>query len=132
MQDRVLMGVPDFVPSEVVDGKIKVMPTKFGELSEGILNVSEVKTGKVTLCRLTSTGDKYKMHLLTANAVKPRKWEEAGWEPPAPKLPGLELILDVPVEEFAEKVYSQHYIICYGNYVERIKDFCRLCNIEIV
>ena len=42
--DRVLAGVPDYVPAEVVDGKVTVMPAAFGELSEGILNVSKVES----------------------------------------------------------------------------------------
>lgn len=42
--DRVLAGVPDYVPAEVVDGKMTVMPAAFGELSEGILNVSKVES----------------------------------------------------------------------------------------
>ena len=54
MTDRVLVGVPDYVPSEVVDGSVQVRLTKFGQLSEGVLNVSKVKTGRVTLCRLAS------------------------------------------------------------------------------
>jgi L-fucose isomerase-like protein len=132
MEDRVLMGVPDFVPSEVVDGPVRVMSTRFGELSGSILNVSKVKTGKVTLCRLTSTGDRYKMHILTGEAVSPRKWEEAGWEPPAPQLPSLEIILDTPVEEFADNVLSQHYIISYGDHTQKMKDFCNLLNVETI
>jgi L-fucose isomerase-like protein len=132
MEDRVLMGVPDFVPSEVVDGPVRVTMTRFGGLSGSLLNVSKVKTGKVTLCRLTSTGDKYKMHILTGEAVTPREWEEAGWEPPAPKLPSLEIILDTPVEEFADNVMSQHYIICFGDHTHKLKDFCRMLNVETI
>ena len=45
-------GVPDYVPAEVVDGDVTVMPAAFEELSEGILNVSKVKPDKVTMCRL--------------------------------------------------------------------------------
>jgi L-fucose isomerase-like protein len=132
MEDRVLMGVPDFVPSEVVDGPVRVTPTRFGGLSGSILNISKVKTGKVTLCRLTSTGDSYKMHVLTGEAVTPRKWEEAGWEPPAPQLPSLEIILDTPVEDFADNVMSQHYIISFGDHTQKMKDFCKLLNVEII
>jgi hypothetical protein len=61
----------------------------FGVLSEGLLNVSQVKTGRVTLCRLTNTGNRYAMHLAAGEAQKPRPWEEAGWAPPAPRLPSL-------------------------------------------
>jgi L-fucose isomerase-like protein len=131
-EDRVLMGVPDFVPSEVVDGPPTVTVTQFGELEGGVLNISKVKTGRVTLCRLTSSGDRYAMHLLTGEAVEPGAWEEAGWEPPAPRLPSLEVVLDTSVEEFAQKVMSQHYIIVYGDHTAAVKDFCRLRGIRII
>lgn len=132
MEDRVLMGVPDFVPSEVVDGKVRVTTTQFGEFSGGVLNISKVKTGRVTLCRLTSTGDRYALHLLTGEAVQPRKWEEAGWDPPAPQLPSLEVILDTPVEEFAQKVMSQHYIIAYGDHRAAFQNLCALLDIDVL
>ena len=132
MEDRILMGVPDFVPSEVADGKTMVIPTKFGDLGESILNVSKVKTGKVTLARLAASKGKYLMHIITGEAVTPGSWEEIGWTPPAPQLPSLEIILDSPIEDFAQKVMSQHYIITYGNNYSLLKDFCKLKNIEVI
>ena len=124
-----LMGVPDFVPSEVVEGKVKVLPTAFGGFAEGILNVSKVTTGKVTLARLTASGDRYSLHVVTAEALTPRSWEEAGWQPPAPQLPSLEIVPDIPVEEFAQKVLSQHYILAYGDITRELTDLCRLLGI---
>jgi len=132
MEDRVLMGVPDFVPSEIVDGKLTVTSTKFGEFDDGVLNISKVKTGPVTLARLATKNDNYIMHILTGEAFSPRKWEEIGWTPPAPRLPSLEIRLDVPVEDFAQKVLSQHYIITYGNNLNLYEDLCNLLNIEII
>lgn len=132
MEDRLLVGVPDFVPSQVVEGKVKVCPAGFGSFSEGILNVSKVKTGKITLCRLIGQGDRYKMHVATGEAVTPGAWEEAGWAQPAPQLPGLEFIPDTTVEEFAEKVASQHYILSYGDNSEILRDFCRILKIEVI
>jgi L-fucose isomerase-like protein len=132
MEDRVLVGVPDFVPKEVVDGKVTVLPSKFGDFGEGVLNVSKVKTGRVTLCRLTSAGDRYEMHLVTGQAVTPRNWEECGWAPPAPRLPSLEIILDEPVERFAQKVLSQHYILLYGDATAEIRELCRLLGVGLL
>jgi L-fucose isomerase-like protein len=132
MDDRVLMGVPDFVPREVVDGKVTILPSKFGDFGEGLLNVSKVKTGRVTLARLTSSGDRYAMHVVTGNAVTPRAWEECGWAPPAPQLPGLEVILDTPVDRFAQRVMSQHYILVYGDAVAEIADLCALLGVELL
>ena len=132
MQDRLLVGVPDYVPMEVVDGPMKVCPSSFGEFSEGILNVSKVKTGRATLCRLSSTGDRYALHIITGEAVEPRKWEEAGWTPPAPQLPGLEFILDTSVDDFAQKVAGQHYIISYGDNTETFRDLCGLLGVAVI
>ncbi|HTO23800.1 MAG TPA: hypothetical protein VMQ10_15105, partial [Spirochaetia bacterium] len=132
MQDRVLMGVPDFVPREAVDGPLTVLPSRFGDFGEGILNVSRMKTGRVTLCRLTSSGDRYQLHMATGSAVTPRDWEECGWAPPAPKLAGLEVILDHPVEQFAARVMSQHYIVAYGDATAELSDLCALMGIEVL
>ena len=132
MKDRVLVGVPDFVPSAVAQGRVRARIARFGQLSAGVLNISKVKTGRVTLCRLSSRGDRYRMHIAIGEAVTPRRWEEAGWDQPAPQLPGLEIILDDPIEDFAEKVMSQHYILAYGDHRRQYIDFCRLLGIEVI
>jgi L-fucose isomerase-like protein len=130
-EDRLLMGVPDFIPSEIVDGGVKVVPTSFGGFAEGILNISRIKTGRVTLSRLTARGDRYSLHLITGQAETPRSWEEAGWQPPAPQLPGLEIIPDIPVDQFAQKVLSQHYMLTYGDHTRELNDLCRLLEIDL-
>ena len=131
MEDRVLAGVPDYVPAEVTINGMEVMPAAFGELSEGILNVSKVKPGEITMCRLTSCGDKYSMHMVRGEGISPRKWEEAGWTQPAPQLPGLEILLD-NVEAFAQNVMCQHYIIAYGDQTEKVKNLCNILGVEII
>jgi L-fucose isomerase-like protein len=132
MKDRVLMGVPDFVPGAVAEGKVRARIAQFGQLAPGVLNISRVKTGRVTLCRLASRGDRYRMHIVTGEAVTPRRWEEAGWEQPAPQLPGLEIILDDPVKDFARQVLSQHYILAYGDQRGPLEDLCGLLGIEVI
>lgn len=82
MKDRVLVGVPDFIPSLVAEGKVRARISRFGLLSSGVLNISKVKTGRVTLSRLASRGDHYKMHVVTGLAVTPQRWEESGWDQP--------------------------------------------------
>lgn len=49
-ENGVLMGVPDYVPSEVVEGKVKVTRSAFGGISGGLLNISQVKTGEDDAC----------------------------------------------------------------------------------
>ena len=130
-ENSVIAGVPDYVPAEVTDGQTTVIPAAFGELSEGILNVSKVKTGKVTLARLCCIDGKYYMHLLTGEGKTPPKWEEAGWTQPAPQLPGLEIFID-DVERFADNVMCQHYIVTYGDNTARIKDLCSILGVGII
>ncbi len=130
-EDRVLAGVPDYVPSEIIDGEVRVIPAAFGELSEGILNVSKVKTDPLTMCRLAYTDGKYYMHMVKGEGTTPRKWEEAGWAQPAPQLPGLEILLD-DVEGFADNVMGQHYIISYGDNTQKIKNLCEILGIEVM
>lgn len=130
-ENSVIAGVPDYVPAEVVDGNVTVMPAAFGELAEGILNVSKVRTGELTMSRLFCRDGKYYMHLLTGTGKTPPKWEEAGWTQPAPQLPGLEIFLE-DVEHFAQNVMCQHYIISYGDNTALIKDLCDILGIEVV
>lgn len=130
--DGMLMGVPDYVPAEVVQGAVTVMPTAFGDFGEGLLNVSQVKPGRVTLARLTHTGDRYALHLATGEGHTPRPWEEAGWAPPAPQLPSLEITLDTPVEPFIQQVLSQHYFLSYGDNTEPLRDLCAILGVAVL
>lgn len=132
MENGALMGVPDYVPSEIVDGRITIMPNAFGDFGEGLLNVSKLKTGKVTLARLGCVNGQFSMHIKAAEARTPIKWEEAGWAPPAPQLPSLEFIFDGPAEDFIQKVMSQHYIISYGDNEAVLRDFCSILKISVI
>ncbi len=127
-----LMGVPDYVPGAMVSGRITVMPNAFGSFGEGLLNVSTLKTGKVTLSRLTEIDGRLAMHAVPGEAVAPPKWEEAGWAPPAPQLPSLEIKFDFPAEEFVQKVAGQHYIVTYGDQLNVLRDYCKLARIEMI
>jgi hypothetical protein len=44
----------------------------------------------------------------------------------------LEIILDVSVDDFADKVACQHYILSYGDTTPRLKAFCRLNQIAYI
>ncbi len=130
-KDGVLAGVPDYVPKEVVDGEVTVIPAAFGELSQGILNVSKVKTGKITMCRLAVEDGEYVMHMVIGDATNPPRWEEAGWAQPAPQLPALKVLLS-DTEDFTDKVMCQHYIISYGDNSKIITEFCKIAGIKVI
>ena len=131
-ENSVLAGVPDFIASDMIDGNTyTVLPAAFGMLSQGILNVSKVKTGTLTMSRLVYKDGKYIMHVILGNGKNPPKWEECGWDQPAPQLSALEI--EIPsVERFAENVACQHYIITYGDNREIIANLCAILGIEVL
>lgn len=130
-EDGVLAGVPDYVPAEIVDGETTVYPAAFGELSQSLLNVSRVREGELTMARLTFTDGKYYLHMVKGEGKTPETWEECGWDKPAPQLSGLKVLLE-DTEKFAENVMGQHYIISYGDNTEVLREYCKLCGIEII
>jgi hypothetical protein len=36
------------------------------------------------------------------------------------------------VDDFAQKISGQHYIIAYGEHQQALKDFCYLKNIKVI
>lgn len=132
LEDRILIGVPDCVPSSAVEGPVIVLPTSFGLLSGSIVNVSRVRGGQVTLVRLCFGREGYRLHVVTGTAVQPQPWEEYGWDDPAPQLPGLEVLLDTPVETFARTMSSQHVIVAYGDITRELQKWADLVGIQII
>lgn len=127
-----LMGVPDYVPGSMVDGKVTVMPNAFGSFGEGLLNVSKLRTGEATISRLAQVDGQFVMHAVSVNAETPAPWEEAGWAQPAPQLPSLQMDLRCPSDRFLSNVLGQHYIVSYGNRLNLIADFCQITGIRLI
>jgi L-arabinose isomerase len=132
-EKSVLIGVPDFIPAAATSGDVKILPASFGLLSASLLIVSAVKTGQVTCARLIYKKGRYYMHMYIGNAESPPDWAECGWTSPAPHLPSLRVIPEsCTVEEFAQRVCSQHVLLCYGNHAEAIQDLCGLLDITVI
>ena len=127
-----LMGVPDYVPASVTDGGITVMPNAFGSFGEGLLNVSKVKTGPVTLVRLAQVNGELVLHAVRGEAKTPETWEEAGWAPPAPQLPSLEVFLEGDSEKFLANVMGQHYIVTSGDNMGVLRDYAEIAGIRMI
>jgi hypothetical protein len=73
------------------------------------------------------------MHFYTGAAEAPPDWAEFGWAEPAPHLPSLLVSPDsCTVEEFSQKVSSQHVLVCYGDHAEALRDLCSLLEIKII
>ncbi len=130
-ENSVLAGVPDFVAADMIDGDTyTILPATFGLLSQSILNVSKVKTGTVTMSRLVYKNGTYTMQVILGNGKTPPKWEECGWDQPAPELSALEIEIG-NVERFADNVACQHYIITYGDNRAKIANLCAILGIKV-
>jgi len=131
MSDRILVGVCGFVPFGMVEGPIDITATSWGGFT-GFFNTSKMKTGRVTLARLTHIEGKYTMHIVTGMAEQPRKWIELGWPFPDNAYPSLEIILDGSVEDFDKALSAQHFGLSYGDCKQELQDLCQLLGIEAV
>jgi len=130
-EDRVLMGVCGMIPRSALEDAPRVYKYAWGKLT-GLMVVGSMKTGKVTLARLASVGDKYKMHIALGEAVKPRTWHEIGWQLEAPVYPSLEIILGDRTMKFTENILAQHYHLVYGDYTSELAELCKLLGIEMI
>ena len=108
------------------------MPNAFGSFGEGLLNVSKVKTGKVTIVRLAQVDGELVIHAVRGTAQTPETWEEAGWAPPAPQLPSIEVVFEGDSEDFIQNVMSQHYIVTYGDNMELIENFAAINGLKVI
>ncbi|MEM2239686.1 MAG: hypothetical protein QXT26_05165 [Thermoproteota archaeon] len=129
--DRVLMGVCGMIPRSALENSPRIYKYAWGKLT-GLMVVGSMKTGKVTLARLASVGDHYKMHIALGEAVKPRTWHEIGWQLEAPVYPSLEIIFGNRTRKFVENILAQHYHLVYGDYTNELIDLCRLLGIEAI
>jgi beta-phosphoglucomutase-like phosphatase (HAD superfamily) len=48
------------------------------------------------------------------------------------RMESLEIILDTPVDDFAQKVCGQHYILAYGDHRRELTDLCHLLGVEVI
>lgn len=123
----IIIGACGFAPfSKLVDEKPKI--DKHTALYEGLLTTSSYIEGEVTLNRIATYKDCYKMHIVTGDSVKNPPFHEIG----TPTYPCMQVNLDGNVKKFMQEVMSQHYAIIYGNYKDRLLDYCRLMGIKIV
>lgn len=126
--DRILMGVCGMMPQPALDEAPRLYKYAWGKLT-GLMLIGPMRTGKVTLARLASAGDRYTMHITVGEAMKPRTWHEIGWQLEAPLYPSLEIALPDTVK-FTENILAQHYHIVYGDITGELLDLCKLLGID--
>lgn len=132
IDNDVLVGVCGFIPRDFIDGSFEIKSANLGEYNTGISNVSRLKTGEITYGRFYNDKGEFKLFLSHGKTKPNPKWTELGWEEPTPDFPAALLELEMPVEEYLDKVPGQHIIMVFGNYVEKVKTVCDLLGIEVV
>lgn len=130
-EGSVLMASCGFAPFSLCKGDcIKVKGHDWGGAG-GLMNVSELKTGKVTIINLSVKNGEMRMHLVTGNAKTPESFQEEGWKDgKGPKIPSLEIELDKDMGDFQENIAGPHYIIAYGDISELMERYCKFTGIR--
>jgi L-fucose isomerase-like protein len=129
-EDGVLMGVCGMIPQSALAQTPSLYKYAWGKLT-GLMVVGPMRTGKITLARLASAGDRYAMHLTVGEAKRPRAWHEIGWQLEAPVYPSLEIALP-DTKKFTDNILAQHYHLVYGDYTKELFDLCDMLDIEVV
>jgi hypothetical protein len=97
----------------------------------GIMNISDLKTGNINLFNLYETDGKLNINAFSGKGILPEKFQEEGWSrKKGPKIPSLEISFDCEIDLFKNNITSPHYIIVYGNVIDRIKEYCMIANIK--
>ncbi|MGQ9625877.1 MAG: hypothetical protein ACUVV0_03115 [Anaerolineae bacterium] len=126
-EESILFGACGYAPFCLAAGKPKV--DKHTALYEGLLNSTIYKEGRVTLARLSADSlAGYRLHVVTGEAKTPPPFHEVG----CPPYPSMEVFLDVPVDDFMQRLGSQHYALAYGDLRPELEEFCDLMGIPMV
>jgi len=96
---------------------------------QGITNSSTYLKGqKVTLARLASKGDSYKLHFTTGTTAPWSPLQEINSPPHA----GTDVLLDDSGRWFAQNICSNHYAMVYGDYRQELELMAQVRGIRIV
>ncbi len=98
----------------------------------GIMNISKLKEGPVTLFSLFARDGKMILQALTGKGKTPEKFQEEGWSNyKGPKIPSLEINLDEGIEKFKDNIVGPHYIVVSGDLIKTIEAYCKFSGVEL-
>ncbi|HID11816.1 MAG TPA: hypothetical protein EYP17_11040 [Candidatus Latescibacteria bacterium] len=122
----IILAACGFAPLSLAQGRPKV--SRHTALYEGLLNMSPYREGEVTLARLASDKEGYKMHIATGFASAPPPFHEIGCPPYA----GMKVVLDGDADDFIGNLFSQHYAVVYGDVRRELEELCDLLGVRKV
>ena len=125
----ILLGEDGYIPDQFIDGRPQIKVVTSVALG-GLAHCSRLKVGRMTLACLAEDNEGYRMHVVTGEGRAPPRWVEMGVS--LPSWPSVKFFPDVPVRRILDHVQSQHFAMTYGNFVEELKDLCRLLDIRAI
>ena len=130
--DGFLMASCGFAPFKACrDDCIETREHDWGG-AKGIMNISKLKTGEITLMNLSANDGKLNLQLLKGNSETPEVFQEEGWTSSCgPMIPGLKIKTDFDVEKFKENIKGPHYIVYYGDLQQEMTAYCKLTGIDL-
>jgi L-fucose isomerase-like protein len=126
LDNEIIIAACGFAPLSMAQKKPKV--SRHTALYKGLLNMSPYKEGEVTLARLASDKEGYKMHIATGLASVMPPFHEID----CPTYAGMKIALDGDVDAFIQSLFSQHYAIVYGNMKKELEEVCDLLSIRVI
>ena len=126
-KDRISITTCGFAPFSMCNtDKLSISSYAFAGW-KGLLNSTPyLENQKVTLARIASKGDNYKLHYLTGTTKVMGPFREAG----CPDFPRAEILPDSDGIEFGNKICSNHYAIVFENMTSVLDDFCLISGIK--
>jgi L-fucose isomerase-like protein len=127
----ILMASCGFAPFSLCKGDCVKVYKRYWGSTGGLMNISDLETGKISLVNLSVRSGQMHMHLVTGNAKTPENFQEEGWEEGrGPKIPSLEVELDGDIKEFQDNISGPHYIVAYGDITKVVKMYCMFTGIR--
>lgn len=126
-EDRISITTCGFAPFSMCNkDKLSISSYAFAGW-KGLLNSTPyLEDRKITLARIASKGDNYKLHYLTGTTKVMGPFREAG----CPDFPRAEILPDSDGVEFGKKICSNHYAIVFEDTGSILDDFCLISGIK--
>ncbi len=128
LDDRILVAACGFAPFALCREEDRSVSRWGWEAFNGISNSSTLRTGTVTLARVSRDGQGFKIHAASGRSVGQSEWNEVG----CPRYPGADIVLDGSAARFGEELVSNHYALSYGNVLPELEAYARLKGFRLI
>lgn len=130
-KESILMASCGFAPYSICKIPKKAMAHNWGG-DGGIMNISDLNEGMVTVSTLFSNEGRLNIHMIKGTGQNPELFQEEGWAGrKGPKIPSLEIKLGGANDYFIENIKGPHYMVTYGDVTQKLRFFAQISGINI-